>query len=237
MIKSRLAVCAALGVVLVGSSTVAFGQDTTVKAGVTDGNEAEELNLEIVGQVQNSAPGVSPATSIQYGYLSYLRGLPVFTGVPNESTALFTFYTDTTTTQVINDGPVRVIDRNGTLTIYKDSAPNGNFADPNSFRDGTPILVADLHQQVILDTTTSAFTARNLNTITSTRPLEAAGKLGHSGGQFRTIISGHLNTTGAPSAYMAGYTEPATLVRAFKRWTGATPMQFRDRLREPSRPA
>ena len=38
-------------------------------------------------------------------------------------------------------------------------------------------------------------------------------------------------------AYMAGYTEPATLVRAFKRWTGATPMQFRDRLREPSRPA
>ena len=38
-------------------------------------------------------------------------------------------------------------------------------------------------------------------------------------------------------AYMAGYTEPAMLVRAFKRWTGATPMQFRDRLREPSRPA
>jgi AraC-like DNA-binding protein len=29
-------------------------------------------------------------------------------------------------------------------------------------------------------------------------------------------------------AYMAGYTEPAALVRAFKRWTGSTPMQFRD---------
>jgi AraC-like DNA-binding protein len=29
-------------------------------------------------------------------------------------------------------------------------------------------------------------------------------------------------------AYMAGYTEAAALVRAFKRWTGATPMQFRD---------
>src|SRR5207245_11747085 len=25
-------------------------------------------------------------------------------------------------------------------------------------------------------------------------------------------------------AYMAGYTEPAALVRAFKRWTGTTPM-------------
>jgi hypothetical protein len=208
MIKSRLAVCAGLGILLVGSSTVAFGQGTTSKTGLTDGNDAAELNVEIVGQVQNSAPGVSPATSVQYGYLSYLRGLPLFTGVPNESTALFTFYTETTTTQVINDGPMRVIDRKGTLTIYKDSAPNGSFADPNTFRDGIPILVADLHQQVILDTTTSAFTARNLNTITTTKPLDGAWKLGQNGGQFSTIISGHLNPTGAPSAYMAGYTVP-----------------------------
>jgi len=32
-------------------------------------------------------------------------------------------------------------------------------------------------------------------------------------------------------AYMAGYTEPSALVRAFKRWTGTTPVQFRDRPR------
>jgi hypothetical protein len=151
---------------------------------------------------------VSPATSIQYGYLSYLRGLPVFAGEPNEGTALFTFYTDTVTSQVISDGPMRVIDRKGTMTIYEDATPNGSFADPNSFRDGKPILVADLHQQVILDTLTSAFTARNVNTITSTPPVEGAARLGLSGEQFRTIISGHLNSAAAPSAYMAGYTVP-----------------------------
>src|SRR5229473_484316 len=33
-------------------------------------------------------------------------------------------------------------------------------------------------------------------------------------------------------AYMAGYTDPATLVRAFKRWTGDTPMQFREKQRD-----
>ena len=33
-------------------------------------------------------------------------------------------------------------------------------------------------------------------------------------------------------AYMAGYTEPAALVRAFKRWTGATPMKFREKPRD-----
>ncbi len=32
----------------------------------------------------------------------------------------------------------------------------------------------------------------------------------------------------AQVAYMAGYTEPAALVRAFKRWTGTTPIKFRD---------
>jgi AraC-like DNA-binding protein len=29
-------------------------------------------------------------------------------------------------------------------------------------------------------------------------------------------------------AYLAGYTEPAALVRAFKRWTGKTPLQYRE---------
>jgi AraC-type DNA-binding domain-containing proteins len=30
-------------------------------------------------------------------------------------------------------------------------------------------------------------------------------------------------------AYLTGYSEPAALVRAFKRWTGTTPMQYRQR--------
>ena len=32
-------------------------------------------------------------------------------------------------------------------------------------------------------------------------------------------------------AYLAGYTEPSALVRAFKRWTGETPSKFRERPR------
>lgn len=32
-------------------------------------------------------------------------------------------------------------------------------------------------------------------------------------------------------AYLLGYSEPAPLVRAFKRWTRSTPMQYRDKLR------
>jgi hypothetical protein len=209
MIKWRRVVGLALVVGLVGSASVALAQDTAPNINPSDAKSLRELNFELVGQVQNSAPGVSPATSIQYGYLSYLRGLPTFRGEPSESTGLATFYTDTTTTQVVNDGPLRVIDRKGKLTIYYDSTPDGNFANPDSFRDGTSALVADVQQQVIVDTATSAFTAENLNTITSTHALEGptgALQLGKTGDRFRTIISGHLNAPpGPPSAFVAGY--------------------------------
>jgi hypothetical protein len=207
----RIFLGAAFAVVLAASTAVALAQGTTRSVRSHDVTKVRDLTLELVGQVQNSAPGVSPATSIQYGYLSDLRGLPIFKAEPpNESTALFTFYTDTTTSQVINNGPIRVINREGTMTIYSDPAANGSFANPDSFRDGTPVLVAGLRQQVIVDTMTGGFTAQNLNRIISTSPFQAPSgtlQLGKAGDRFRTIISGHLNAPpGPPSAYMAGYT-------------------------------
>jgi AraC-like DNA-binding protein len=30
-------------------------------------------------------------------------------------------------------------------------------------------------------------------------------------------------------AYLVGYSEPAALIRAFRRWTGTTPVRFRNR--------
>jgi len=188
----------------------AFAQGTTLSVRSHHVTKVRDLTLELVGQVQSSAPGVSPGTSIQYGYLSHLGGLPIFKAEPqNESTALFTFYTDTTTNRVINNGPIRVINREGTMTIYSDPTASGTFANPDSFRDGTPVLVAGLRQQVIVDSTTGGFTAQNLNTIISTTPFQGPSgtlQLGKAGDRFRTIISGHLNAPGPPSAYIAGYT-------------------------------
>ena len=208
--RKAFALVSALAVALAVSTTIAPAQGTTRSVSSDDATKVRDLTLELVGQVQNSAPGVSPATSIQYGYLSYLRGLPIFKAEPqNESTALFTFYTDTTTSRVFNTGSIRVVNREGTLTVYSDPAANGSFASPDSFRDGTPVLVAGLRQQVILDTTTGAFTAQNLNTIISTSPFQGPSgtlQLGKAGDRFRTIIFGHLNAPGPPSAYIAGYT-------------------------------
>jgi hypothetical protein len=187
----------------------------TIAAGTSAAGDPKkvDVSLELVGQVIGSPPGVSPATSIQFGYVAYLHGLPIFnTGPENESTARLSFFTDTTTRRVTNNGPLRIISRDGTVTLYNDPSANGNFANPDSFRDGTPILVASLRQQVIINTLTGAFTALNVNKITTTTRFAAASEevqLGKVGQQFRTFLSGQVNATPPPSAHIAGYTIPA----------------------------
>jgi hypothetical protein len=167
------------------------------------------LSLEFVGQFQNSPPGVTPATHIHYGYLSYVQGLSVFTNAAHdETTALFTFFADAATVRVITNGPLRVVTRVGTLTIYLDRSKNGSFADPDTFRDGTPVLVAGFRQQVVSNTVTNSLTTFHQDTITSTKPFPAErGKvqLGEIGETFKTYFSGQGNMPGPPSGFVAGY--------------------------------
>ena len=76
------------------------------------------IGYEVVGQVLNP----SAQQSLQYGYLNLVRGVDRITtsagAAVSESTALFTFFNDTVTERVINNGPIRVVDRTGTGAIY-----------------------------------------------------------------------------------------------------------------------
>ena len=171
---------------------------------------ARRLSLELVGQVINTPVGVTPATSAQFGYVSYLLGLPIFKTEPeDESTALFTFFIEANTVRVINDGPLRIVTRLGTMTIYHDPSAGGTFDTPDSFREGTPVLVAQFRQQVVIDTISSTFSTHNLDQVTTTNPFPAGKRslqLGVVGSKFETVLNGHLNMPGPPSAYFAGYT-------------------------------
>jgi hypothetical protein len=167
------------------------------------------LSLEFVGQFQNSPPGVTPATHVHYGYLSYVGGLRAFSGATqNETTALFSFYADGATLRIIPNGPLRVVTRVGTLTIYRDASTNGDFNRPDSFRDGAPVLVARFRQEVVNNTVTGSFTTFHQNIIVSTKPFaEGRGKvrLGRAGQTFRTFFNGHGTMPGPPSGYFGGY--------------------------------
>jgi hypothetical protein len=90
--------------------------------------------------------------------------------------------------------------------------PNGDFAFPSTFADGTPILTMSLKQQVILDLVENTFTTVNINTVTSASAFvvnDQRFRLGQAGDQFRTFISGRGNTTVTPAGFViAGYVVP-----------------------------
>jgi hypothetical protein len=171
-----------------------------------------DIAFEVVGQVSNP----SPTTSQQYGYLSLVNGLgaeQIFTAATpagqNETTALFTFFTDAITERVIANGRLRIVNRTGTTTIYHDDSPDGNFADRETFRDGTPIVTIDYRQQVILDTVEGTFTVVNLNRVISSEAFTLGDekfRLGKARDQFRVFYSGAPPTgTPAGAGVFAGY--------------------------------
>lgn len=106
----------------------------------------------------------------------------------NGTTAALTFFNEVTTTESISDGALQIIDRNGTTTIYLNSAP-ASFTNPDSFRSGIPIQTSTLHQQAIVDTSGGTFTAVFANTISSTSAFSING------------IRHTVDTLGAPNPH------------------------------------
>jgi hypothetical protein len=193
--------CLTSSLLLAGLSRPVFPQNK-------NSNAAGEVQFELVGQVANP----SATTSIQFGYRSLVNGVgneTIFNpGPQNETTAILTFYNDTFTERVINNGPMRIINRVGTTTIYLDTSPDGDFANPDSFRDGIPVQTSEHRHQVILDTVTGAFTTTFVNTITSSDYFRQGSQnvlLGKVGQKFRMTVIGHLNTPTPPVAHIAGF--------------------------------
>ena len=199
----------AVVITLTGTVAVtAFGRDASRSGNRAKVTIVSDLWFELVGQSQNSATGVIPVTHIHYGYLSWVKGVSTF-GVPlDEATAKFTFFADGTTSPVISDGPLRSVTRVGTLTIYRDPSTNSDFANPDTFRDGTPVLIARYRHQGINSTLTGAISLFSQDTITFTRPFDSGhGKvqLGKVGERFTEHYTGQNNMPGPPSAYFIGY--------------------------------
>ena len=196
------------GYMLAATSLSALGNETEL-IHMQDG----DLMLEVLGEVNNSASPAPLGSSIQFGYVSFIKGVDnIFSGAPqNESTARITFFTETATTRVTGHGPFSIVMRQGTTTLYYNSAP-ASFGTPDSFRSGTPIQVSTMEQQVIVDTVEKTFTVINLNTIESAKRFlldSSMTQLGKPGEAFRTSLSGVLFTrsggTSPPTGHFAGY--------------------------------
>ena len=187
---------------------------TAVTAGVllADGgvyyldSRAGEVAFTVVGEVTNT----SPDQSSQFGYLPSISGLTdLFSGpTQDETTAYFTFFTQATTKAVRHDGPLTIIEREGTTTVYLNVSPHATFDDPATLKDGEVVLVMELTQQVIVDTSSGLFTVVDVNDVVTANSFERGGDqyvVAREGSQLRTTLTGHLSTTAPPSGYFAGY--------------------------------
>ena len=181
---------------------------------------AEDQDLfELVGQVKNSPPAGPglPATSVQYGYLTFVKGLDkIFTtddaAHQNEKTARFTFYNESVTLRVIPHGSLLIINRVGTSTIYFNETPNGDLTTPNpdSFRSGKPILTSSWRHQVVFEPAplSGHFFVHFENIVTSTDSFEMDGqevRIGKVGNQFRVNLVGDPDPAGKVNGKFAGY--------------------------------
>jgi hypothetical protein len=175
--------------------------------------------FELVGQVKNAPPAGPglPATSVQYGYLSSVKGLEkVFStddpAQQNEKTARFTFYNESVTQRVIHNGSLLIINREGTSTIYFNDSPNGDLTTPNpdTFRSGKPILTSSWRHQVIFEPAplSGHFFVHFENIVTSTETFAMDGqefRIGKSGDQFRINLVGDPDPAGKVNGKFAGY--------------------------------
>ena len=169
-----------------------------------------KIAFEFVGQATNfpATPSAPLGSAHQYGFLTVVRGIDnVFSGSShNETTALFTFFNEATTTKSITDGPLRIVDRNGTTTIYLNTVP-ASFANPDSFRSGIPVLTSTSNQKEV-NTPDGTFTTVFANTILSTSAFTVNGatfRLGQTGQAFRATVTGQSNPTPPPNAHFGGY--------------------------------
>ena len=171
-----------------------------------------DVQFQFIGHA--SLPSPPPALAqTQYGYLTYVNGISgaetIFNpGPQNEATALFTFYADTIVERLTINGPLRIFERLGTMTIYLDTTPDGDFANPDSFRDGLPVQTSELRLQAIQDTLTGVVNVTSVHTITSSDFFHLGFSnflLGKAGQKFRRVISGHVNMSGSPAAHIAGF--------------------------------
>jgi hypothetical protein len=161
--------------------------------------------MEFVGQVVNP----TPTTSNQFGYLTFLRGVDqLFIGdVVSAEHARFTFFNETTTVSVLNHGPLRIITREGTTTVYL-SAGGSSFANPDSFRSGTPVQTSQLRHVVIINLTDNSFTTLFENIVTGVSRVDVddrALRLGRVGQMFTTTIFGQIIAPIPPNGWIAGF--------------------------------
>jgi hypothetical protein len=122
--------------------------------------------------------GFSGEKFVSFGFLTKVSGITsedLFASVTHdETTALFTFYSEGALQQRAFGVNVHTLDVVGTLVIYQRSTPGASASNPASFQVGTPVAQFALTLQDVL---TVFSPGRGLPTLTGDMQQTAAGRV------------------------------------------------------------
>jgi hypothetical protein len=133
----------------------------------------------------------------------------------NEATAHFTFASTATASARSVIDTIFVLNGTGSSTIYYNQSPAGDFADPTTFAEGSPIATTEERWQNIISVQapdTAISTTLNQLTVTGVTPFaidETSYQFGHPGLVLQLTYIGEAKRTDATlpksSAVFAGY--------------------------------
>jgi hypothetical protein len=108
--------------------------------------------VEFRGRITQSGNSGQRFTSLAYlTKASHAKASDLFSGAPhNQSTALLTAYAHGDLRARVLDQSVHSLDIVGALTIYQRHHPGADFADPASFKVGTPVARYHMTLQDVL---------------------------------------------------------------------------------------
>ena len=189
----------------------------TATAAADTGGQAVSLGdsgtttVEFRGRVTQSGSTGQSFTS--YGYLiraSNADQSDLFAGTTlSETTALLTAYATGDLQARTTDDVVHALDIVGTMTVYQRSSPGATFADPLSFKVGTPVATYDMTLQDILtvilpNTGLPTLSGDMVQTAAQTLSGPLAGqKFGRKGTRLRFFATGlGHKLTDAPTAQL-----------------------------------
>jgi hypothetical protein len=119
--------------------------------------------------------------AIAFGYFNYIHGLDedelyLEDSRKPESKAFVTLYIEAKITRVHRDGPLIVYEAKGHSTIFFDGTPDGDFSNPDTFRNGTPIATGEENNTFTLDPETGIGTGDVRLRQTAAFPFEFKGE-------------------------------------------------------------
>ena len=127
----------------------------------------EQNWFELLGQVANVS-----STLVNVGYVTHQFNVPdnaLFTTSPhNESTAVLTYSRSAPLTAEFGTGSVFSVPSTGTLSVYYNPSPSGDFSNPATFSLGTKVAQFDSRFHTMQTTLPSGFTIHEAGSLSQT---------------------------------------------------------------------